>query len=161
MQRVDALGRELADQQRRFSMEKRASASEAAAALQEMAAEHRARLAAEASRCASLEDGLASLEAELGEAKQGLLNWRAREAEALRRKDAAERTNEELRSEVRALQQSFAAATSMDVAQGEGGGPRDGESTIAALTAQSEARIRQLNNKVEFLKASLAVGQQR
>ena len=46
-----------------------------------------------------------------------------------------------------------------DVAQGET--TRDGESTIAALSAQSEARIRQLNNKVEFLKASLAAEQQR
>ena len=59
---------------------------------------------------------------------------------------------------LRALQQSF-ASTSLDVVQGET--VRDGETTIAALSAQSEARIRQLNNKVEFLKASLAGEQQR
>jgi len=160
MARIDALGRELAHQTREFSVEKRRLASEASQQLQEAAAETRAKLAAEAARCQEAEDTIARLEAQVSEGAQSLRNWQAKEEEAVKRREALEITNEELRSELRAVQQSFAATTSLDVAQGEGG-VRDGASTIAALTAQSEARIRQLNNKVEFLKASLAGEQQR
>lgn len=88
-----------------------------------------------------------------------MLTWQQREEDAVHRKEELEAINDDLRSEIRALQQSFQASTSLDVAQGEM--VRDGESTIAAMSAQSEARIRQLNNKVEFLKASLAAEQQR
>ena len=160
MARIDALGRELAHQTREFSVEKRRLASEASQQLQEAAAETRAKLAAEAARSQEAEDTIAKLEAQVSEGAQSLRNWQAKEEEAVKRREALEVTNEELRSELRAVQQSFAATTSLDVAQGEGG-VRDGAATIAALTAQSEARIRQLNNKVEFLKASLAGEQQR
>ena len=61
---------------------------------------------------------------------------------------------EKLRSDVKTLQQSLQATQSLDMAQGEM--YKDGESTIAALQATSDARIRTLNNKVEYLKAQLA-----
>ena len=61
---------------------------------------------------------------------------------------------DKLRSDVKTLQQSLQATQSLDMAQGEM--YKDGESTIAALTATSDARIRTLNNKVEYLKAQLA-----
>ena len=95
----------------------------------------------------------------MSESRQHVLTWQQREEEALNRKEQLEAMNDGLRTEIRTLQQAMAAANSMDIAQGET--HRDGNSTIAALSAQSDARIRQLNNKVEFLKASLAAEQQR
>lgn len=158
-QRIDKLGHELSEQQRKFNLEKRRMASEAAAQLQEAAAEHRTKLQEEARKTQELEDVATELENQLSESRQNVLTWQQREEEAISRKEQLEATNDELRTEIRTLQQSFQATTSLDIAQGET--TRDGESTIAALSAQSDARIRQLNNKVEFLKASLAAEQQR
>lgn len=45
------------------------------------------------------------------------------------------------------LRQTVQASQSVDVAD-ESGGRRDAQSTLAAMTATSEARIRTLNNKV-------------
>lgn len=46
------------------------------------------------------------------------------------------------------LRQTVQQSQSMDITD-ESGGRRDGQSTLAAATATSEARIRTLNNKVD------------
>ena len=87
---------------------------------------------------------------------------------------ASKREADDARARVATMRQTFHAAASLELASGgdDGGvsgspgvggtslGPgsvmRDGDATVAALNATSEARIRQLNHKVEFLKASLA-----
>ena len=159
MARIEQLGRDLNVASTRHAEEKRRLASEGAKALQAQANEHRTKLLEERARFEALEDRLKELEDEAGEARQRALVIEQHERAMDNRREEAEATADQLRSELRSLQQSFQAATSLDVAQGEV--VRDGESAIAALSSQSEARIRQLNNKVEFLKASLKDEQQR
>ena len=125
----------------------------------------------------ALEDKLSASDTGKAAALAQLDVERARAEEKAREAARAARQRDDAVHKLKAMQQSYESAASFEVAAnqqhlgdgsaggaiganaatlGPGGVLRDGESALAALQATSEARIRQLNNKVEFLKASLA-----
>ena len=154
LQKVESLHKELTDNQRKWNEEKRQLMSNQASSNQQLSASHRLELSEVRDACSALEDKLSDMNEKVRgkEKEKSLLEQRLADAE--RKKIMAVGDAEKLRGDVKTLQQSLQATQSLDMAQGEM--YRDGESTIAALQATSDARIRTLNNKVEYLKAQLA-----
>ncbi|GMH66148.1 hypothetical protein TrST_g11447 [Triparma strigata] len=154
LSKVQSLHAELTNNQRRWNEEKRKLMSEQAAANQNLSGSHRNQIAELREEIAGLEDKVTDMNEAVRnvEKDKSLLNQKVADAE--RKKIHAVGDAEKLRSDVKTLQQSLQATQSLDLAQGDL--YKDGESTIAALQATSDARIRTLNNKVEYLKAQLA-----
>ena len=152
--KVESLHKELTDNQRRWNEEKRKLMSEQAANNQNLSAEHRNKVSALRDEIAKLEDKGAEMNEAVRNVEKQKSLLKQSLADAERKKIMAIGDAERLRSDVKTLQQSLQATQSLDLAQGEM--YKDGESTIAALQATSDARIRTLNNKVEYLKAQLA-----
>ncbi|GMH51794.1 hypothetical protein TL16_g01087 [Triparma laevis f. inornata] len=152
--KVQSLHSELTNNQRRWNEEKRKLMSEQAAANQNLSGSHRNQIAELREEIAGLEDKVTDMNEQVRnvEKDKSLLNQKVADAE--RKKIHAVGEAEKFRSDVKTLQQSLQATQSLDLAQGDL--YKDGESTIAALQATSDARIRTLNNKVEYLKAQLA-----
>jgi len=154
LKKVESLHKELSDNQRRWNEEKRRLISEQAEASQKVSAGHRKEINEMRNLHTEMEDKISVLNDSNRnfDKEKNLLNQQLADAE--RRRELAQLDATKLRGDVKTLQQSLQATQSLDMAQGEM--YRDGESTIAALQATSEARIRTLNNKVEYLKAQLA-----
>lgn len=154
LQKVESLHAEMNNNQRKWNGERRQLMSTQASANQQLSANHRVELAEARDMQAKLEDKVSDMNKIVRgvEKEKSLLEQRLADAE--RKKIQSIGEAERLRGDVKTLQQSLQATQSLDMAQGEM--YRDGESTIAALQATSDARIRTLNNKVEYLKAQLA-----
>jgi len=154
LKKVESLHAEMNNNQRKWNEERRKLMSEQASSNQQLSSNHRLELAEARDQIAKLEDKVTDMNESVRgvEKEKSLLEQRLADAE--RKKIQAIGESERLRSDVKTLQQSLQATQSLDMAQGEM--YRDGESTIAALQATSDARIRTLNNKVEYLKAQLA-----
>jgi hypothetical protein len=96
-----------------------------------------------------LEDNLAALNAQLGEAVAQAASLRARVGAEERRRLAAEEAAESLRQEVSIVRQSIHQVSSLE-------GESIHSQSSKALGSGSDARIRTLTNKVEYLKGQLA-----
>ncbi|CAM9299338.1 unnamed protein product [Chrysoparadoxa australica] len=146
----------MVQQQRKFAEERRTVLSEKNKEVAAAQATGRADLQASRALVAALEDKTSSLQTQLAEAAKQISLFKTRDEESTRRRMAAEDDMVAMRKEVTGLRQAVQQAASLDFDGGEGVGVRDGQAAITALTATSEARIRTLNNKVEYLKAQLA-----
>ncbi|KAG5180514.1 hypothetical protein JKP88DRAFT_279625 [Tribonema minus] len=153
---------ELLAQVRRLSAELEAQRAAAAAARSTAAAERARDVAAAAAasageaaesrrRAQALEDRSTALASQMSEAARqiNLLNVRLEETE--RRRGAAEADAEAARREAGVLRQAAAQVASMEGQGGDAGGEGGG-----GLAATTEAKLRTLQNKVEYLKAQLA-----
>ena len=138
LSKVQSLHAELTNNQRRWNEEKRKLMSEQAAANQNLSGSHRNQIAELREEIAGLEDKVTDMNEAVRnvEKDKSLLNQKVADAE--RKKIHAVGDAEKLRSDVKTLQQSLQATQSLDLAQGDL--YKDGESTIAALQATSDAR---------------------
>jgi chromosome segregation ATPase len=154
LKKVESLHKEMSDNQKRFNEEKRALMSAQAKNNQDNNSIHRNEMNEIRNVNSQLEDKIGDMNESMRaiEKDKGLLNQKLADSE--KKRTLALMDADKLRSDVKTLQQSLQATQSLDMAQGEM--YKDGESTIAALQATSDARIRTLNNKVEYLKAQLA-----
>ncbi|CAN0360223.1 unnamed protein product, partial [Ectocarpus sp. 12 AP-2014] len=153
--RLDQAFRDMAEQQRRFAQTKRNLLAEKTMEVAAAEAKGRRELQEARTLAAAMEDKAASLQEHVSEAAKKISTFKAMEEEQRKRRQSAEEDTDKIRKEISVLRQTVQASQSVDMAD-ESGGRRDAQSTLAAMTATSEARIRTLNNKVEFLKAQLA-----
>jgi len=154
LKKVESLHAEMNNNQRKWNEERRQLMSTQASSNQQLSSNHRLELAEARDLQAQLEDKITDMNETVRSVEKDKSLLEQRLADAERKKIQAIGESERLRGDVNTLQQSLQATQSLDMAQGEM--YRDGESTIAALQATSDARIRTLNNKVEYLKAQLA-----
>ncbi|CAM9333908.1 unnamed protein product [Sphacelaria rigidula] len=155
--RLEQALKDMAEQQRRFADTKRSILAEKAHEVAVAETKGRRELQEARSLAAAMEDRASVLQeqARVSEAAKNISTLKAREKEQIRRRQVAEEEAEKSRKDIGVLRQTVQQSQSMDITD-ESGGRRDGQSTLAAATATSEARIRTLNNKVEFLKAQLS-----
>ncbi|CAM9090655.1 unnamed protein product [Hapterophycus canaliculatus] len=153
--RLDQALKDMAEQQRRFAQAKRTLLAEKTMEVAAAEAKGRHELQQTRTLAAAMEDKAASLQEQVSEAAKQISTLKAREDEQRKRRRFAEEEAEKIRQDIGVLRQTVQASQSMDL-KDESGGRRDMQSTLATVTATSEARIRTLNNKVDFLKAQLA-----
>ncbi|CAM9159969.1 unnamed protein product, partial [Choristocarpus tenellus] len=153
--RLESAHLEMGELQQRFINEKRALLAQKGREVAAVEAKARQELQEALSISAALEDRGTTLQEQVAEAVKQISTLKAKEEEQRKRRQLAEEAAEEARKEVGILRQTVQQTMSMDV-QNPDGRRMDGKSAVAAITATSEARIRTLNNKVEFLKAQLA-----
>ncbi|CAM9178368.1 unnamed protein product [Scytosiphon promiscuus] len=153
--RLDQVLKDMAEQQRRFAQARRTLLAEKTMEVAAAEAKGRHELQQTRTLAAAMEDKASSLQEQVSEAAKQISTLKAREDEQRKRRRIAEEEAEKIRKDIGVLRQSVRASQSMDL-KDESGGRHDVQSTLATVTATSEARIRTLNNKVEFLKAQLA-----
>lgn len=149
---------ELRKQQEAFSEERRNLQVEASMKLMALERQSKAEVSALRSNLTILEDRILQKDEEitLFRSKEENLSMMNRQLE-VGRKDAVD-AQAKLRADLKNMQQSVAASYRLETAQGVTTGVDNG--TISRISeATSEAKVRQLTNKVEFLKSQLGAEQ--
>jgi len=151
---------ELRKQQEAFSDERRNLQVEASMKLMALERQSKAEISALRSTLTILEDRILQKDEEITllRSKEENLAMMNRQLE-VGRKEAVD-AQSKLRADLKNMQQSVAASYRLETAQGvaTGGGVDSGTATRIS-EATSEAKVRQLTNKVEFLKSQLGAEQ--
>eukprot|EP01041_Mallomonas_annulata_P003274 gene3274-6482_t len=158
LEQLDMARTELRRQQDVFAAERRQMQTDFASRLESRDRQARSDAAALRSQVGGLEDRLSSVNDELAASiakSDGLLKM-CKQLEQTRQ-EAVETCNK-LRTDLRGMQQAVTSSYRLEASQGMSVGP-DPEAVLRMSEARLGAKEKQLDNKIEFMKAQLAAEQ--